>query len=489
MFSRYLKTIYFLTALLAVSSPVLGAELLVGAASTEITPEKPAALSGQFGMRISTGIETPITANVVVVESREGDRSLDLAIMVSCDVVSIPADVLALVRDEVAEQLPDLDTAKIFIGATHTHTAPELRLGKWILPEEGVVQVEEYRDFFAKKVAQAIAKAFKDRTPGSVTWGLSHAVVAYNRRAVYADGSSRMYGPTNGPTFRGLEGYEDHDVGTLFFWNKAGTLVAIVVNVSCPSQEVESRRAVNADFWHPVREALHQRYGTDVCVLGLCGSAGDQSPHLMYRKAAEERMRSLRGLDRMDEIARRVVRAVDAAYEVVKDDRHADVPLMHKVETVQLPMRLVTEAEYAEAKAGYDQAAAKIEKDPKAADREHRRMKWYEGTLDRFERQKTEAQPTLAMELHVLRIGGAVICTNQFEMFTDYGIRMKGRSKAEQTFVVQLVGPGTYLPTARAVRGGHYSAIVHSSHVGPEGGQVLVDRTVELIDAIWAEPK
>jgi hypothetical protein len=210
----------------------------------------------------------------------------------------------------------------------------------------------------------------------------------------------------------------------------------------------------------------------------------------MYRKAAEERMRKLRGLDRLDEIARRIVRAVDDAYEVVKNDRHSDVPVVHKVETVQLPKRLVTEAEYAEAKAGVDAALAKIEKDPKAADREHRRMKWYQATVDRFEEAKTEPNPVLEMELHVVRIGGAVICTNQFELFTDFGIRMKGRSKAEQTFVVQLAGgPGTYLPTARAVKGGHYSAVVHSSHVGPKGGQVLVDKTVELIDSAWADGK
>jgi len=102
--------------------------------------------------------------------------------------------------------------------------------------------------------------------------------------------------------------------------------MAIAVNVSCPSQEVESRGAVNADFWHPVREALQERYGADLCVLGMCGAAGDQSPHLMIRTAAEQRMRRLRGLDRMDEIARRIVRAVDDAYEVVKDDRHGGRP-------------------------------------------------------------------------------------------------------------------------------------------------------------------
>jgi hypothetical protein len=38
-------------------------------------------------------------------------------------------------------------------------------------------------------------------------------------------------------------------------------------------------------------------------------------------------------------------------------------------------------------------------------------------------------------------------------------------------------------------RGGHYSAIVHSSHVGSKGGQVLVDKTVELIDSAWASDR
>ncbi len=489
MFSKSMKALCTLATVLAVSCPVLGGELYVGAASTDITPEKPAALSGQFHIRISTGIESPVTANVVLVESREGDKSLDLATIVSCDVVSVPMGVFDMVREEVGKQLPDFDTSKIFLAATHTHTAPELRLGKWVLPKEGVTQVEDYREFFAKRIADAIVKAWKARTPGSVTWGLSHAVVAYNRRAVYADGRSQMYGPTNTKDFRGLEGYEDHDIGSMFFWNDADKLIAVMVNVSCPSQEVESRRATNADYWHPVRESLREKYGADLTVVGLCGAAGDQSPHLMYRKVAEERMRKLRGLSRLDEIARRIVRAVDNAYEVVKNDRHSDVPVVHEVEVVKLPKRLVTEAEYAEAKAGVDAALAKIEKDPKAADREHRRMKWYQATVDRFEEAKTEPNPILEMELHVVRIGGAVICTNQFELFTDFGIRMKGRSKAEQTFVVQLVGPGTYLPTARAVKGGHYSAIVHSSHVGPEGGQVLVDKTVELIDSVWSDGK
>ena len=468
-----------------------GAELLVGAASTDITPNQPVAICGQFHLRIggAAETETPLTASVLVLESCRDGQSVDLAIMVACDVCVMPVDLVELVRERVKQRLPNLDTRKIFLSATHTHTAPEVRLGLWMLPKEGVMQVEEYRAFFAEQVAEAVSKAWKGRAPGSVSWGLGHAVVAQNRRVVYADGSARMFGPTDVPEFRGPEGYEDHDVPSLFAWDAAGKLIAMAVNVSCPSQEVAGRRAINADFWHPVREALHGRYGEQVCVLAWTGAAGDQGPTLTlrYRRAADERMRRLRGLTRMEEISRRVVRAVEESYEVVKDDRHAEIPLVHRVETIRLPMRPVTESEYAEAQSAVEQAAAGIEKDPKAADRVYRRMKWYQVTVDRFETQKTDPTPTQEIELHVLRIGDAVVCTNPFELFTDYGIRIKARSKAVQTFVIQLVGPGTYLPTEKAVRGGHYSAIVHSNLVGSEGGQVLVDRTVELIDSLWEE--
>jgi len=487
MFTRLAAPAYLAIGLLALLAAPTRAELLIGAATTDITPDEPVALSGQFHLRIARDAETPITASVLVLESQRDGKAADLAIMVACDVVAVPPDVLELVRRDVAARMPDLDTKKIFLSSTHTHTAPVLRLGKYRLPDKGVMTVKQYRAFFAEQIGAAITEAWNNRRPGSVTWGLGRAVVAYNRRAVYANGSARMYGPPDVPEFRGLEGYEDHDVPVLFAWDADGNLAAMAVNVACPSQEVEGRRAINADFWHPAREKLRVKYGPNVCILGWTGAAGDQSPHLMYREAAEERMRRLRGLSRLEEIARRIAAAVDDAYEAVKDDRRADVMLKHRVETLHLPMRLVTEAEYAEAEAAVEQAAAQIEKDPKAADRHFRRMKWYQATVDRFEHQQQEADPTFEMELHVVRIGDAVVCTNPFELFTDYGIRIKARSRATQTFVIQLVGKGTYLPTARAVQGGHYSAVVHSSHVGPDGGQELVDRTVAAIDELWKE--
>ena len=292
----------------------------------------------------------------------------------------------------------------------------------------------------------------------------------------------------------------------LFFWGTGKAPIAIAIDVPCPAQTLVSREGVvNADFWQPVRESLRQRFGDDVVVLGWIGAAGDQCPappFSMYSGRAELRMLKLRKLNSPQELARRIVREVDDVYEVVKNDRHADVPLIHKVETVRLPMRLVTESEYADAKTHYQKIASTIAKDPKTVDKtvnsSRLAMKWYEAAVHRYENQKVNPKPMCEMELHVLRIGDAVVCTNPFELFTDYGIQIKGRSPAIQTIVVQLSGSlhfdppvfysgSIYLPTEKATRGGSYSAEVESVPVGFQGGQVLVDETVDAINSIWAK--
>jgi hypothetical protein len=463
----------------AVLADCRAAELHVGGATVSITPDRPVALAGQMHTRVAREVESPVTATALALESREGDKVLDRAILVSCDLVAIDAAVLDRVRRRVKERLPDLDIRKLLLNATHTHTAPVMKEGEYEIPRDGVMQPAEYAEFLSARVAEAAVKAWESRKPGRAGWGLGHAVLAQNRRSVYADGRTQMYGPTDRPDFRGIEGPEDQGVEVLFFWDREGRLLATAVNVACPSQEVEGGSAVNADFWHDVRESLRARHGKDLLVLGWTGAAGDQSPHLMYRKRAEERMRTLRGLTRLQELSSRIVGAWEEAYEGARKEQRADAVLVHKVATIELPVRVVTEAEAAEARSKVET----LSRDP----RNRRLVVWHQEVVDRRERQKAGPVDPFKMELHVIRLGDVAIATNVFELFTEFGIQIKARSRALQTFVIQLAGPGSYVPTARAVRGGGYSAIVESNLVGPEGGQILTERTVELINSLWPE--
>ncbi len=77
--------------------------------------------------------------------------------------------------------------------------------------------------------------------------------------------------------------------------------------------------------------------------------------------------------------------------------------------------------------------------------------------------------------------------TVPFEYYLDFGDRVKGRSEALQTFMVQLAGGGSYLPTERAARGCSYGAVPASCRVSPAGGQVIVDEAVGIIKELFAE--
>jgi hypothetical protein len=456
--------------------PLAAAELLVGAAEVSITPDRPVQLLGQMSPRVTKDVASPIMAEVLALESRQGKQILDQAIFVACDLGVIRGGLLEVVRERVKPRLAGFDVRKLVISATHTHSAPTMVDGFYEPPGPGVMRPTEYFELLATRVSEGVVKAWQARQPGLAGWGLGHAVVAQSRRAAYADGHAQMYGKTNVADFRGLEGYEDHGVEVLCFWNRNEELVATAVNVACTAQEVENNRAVSADFWHEVRERLRARYGRSLVVLGWIGAAGDQSPHLMFRKEAEERMRKLRGLTRLEELARRIDQAWLEAYEGAARDKRADVLLRHSVAQIDLPRRHVSAAECEQAQAALKTARSGL-------------VRWHQQVLDRYQEQQAGKVKPYPMELHAVRLGDVAIATNAFELFTDYGIQIKARSPALQTFVIQLAGEGTYLPTERAVRGGGYSAIVQSNRVGPEGGQVLVERTLERINTLWPAAK
>jgi hypothetical protein len=99
-----------------------------------------------------------------------------------------------------------------------------------------------------------------------------------------------------------------------------------------------------------------------------------------------------------------------------------------------------------------------------------------------------ETDPVTPIEFHVLRLGDVALATNPFELFLDYGLRMKARSPAALTLLVQLSCRSCgYLPTVQAVRGGSYSR--DKFIVGPEGGQVLVEETLRRFNSLWEEPR
>jgi len=447
--------------------------LRIGWAARNMTPGRPAMLQGQMHRRIAKEAMDPLLATALAME---GGHPTDCAVLVSCDLAYVSDGLQRAVREQLARHLPSVPADKVFLNATHTHTSLVLEDGFYARPGGDVMTPEECAAWVADQAVEAATEAWECRAPHTVGAAFGHAVVGHNRRAVYADGTAQMYGRTDRDDFVSIEGYEDHSLDLLFTWDAAGRLTGMAIDIPCPSQVDENLELFSADFWHDTRSELRARHGEGLHVLPLCGAAGDMSPHCLLYRREEAEMRLRRGVSERREIALRVAGAASRALASTTPET-GDVPFAHTVRRIELTPRRITREERDWAEAEYARAVA-----------DHDPASWWPQRLRAVVQcfdGLTAAEP-VPVEIHVLRIGDIVVATNPFELFADYGLRMKARSPASQTVVVQLAaGRGSYLPTERAVRGGGYGAMPAVSMVGPEGGRELVEETLHMIRDVF----
>ncbi|WP_372933650.1 hypothetical protein [Mariniphaga sediminis] len=496
----------------------------VGWASADITPDKPVLIAGQFPAKVSEGIMDPITITALAIEKAE-ENSHQKAILISCD-LAIISDItrkgnvlIDNIKMLVSKALPEIDTDDIIINATHTHTAPVISelSAKEIFgldldvmcPDSEFITPTDYMAFITKKIVHTAEKAWEERNPGGISYGLSHAVVNHNRLQVSMKGKSKMYGTTDRPEFSHLEGYEDHEVNLLYTWNSKSKLTGVIINIAAPSQVSEGEYSISADYWHDIRLELHKRLGKSIYILPQCSAAGDQSPHIMVDLKAEERMQKLIGngkictgrgsQGRRKQIALSIADAVTSILPYMKNNIKWSPCFEHRMDTVNLSRRLISIDDVNDAlqeaegwRKKYEQMLNEIKNNTAIQQKE----RWYSGVTsyyrymmrgksvkERYELEKD--QPKMPVEIHVLRLGDIVMATNPFELYLDYGIRIKARSPAIQTFLIQLAGIGSYVPTKRSILGGAYGAVPASTMIGPEGGQELVEKSLEMINSMW----
>ena len=475
-------------------------KILIGWASRDVTPKGKVSLCGQFHVRLTEEIHDPLTTTALALESE--DKSAQ-AIIVSLDAALIADYLIEGCRKILSATLPDFNPENIFISATHTHTAPDhpgiiskLYWPRLDLPDD-VISEEAYGNLLIERISEAAIEAWKKRKPGALSWGKGHAVVGFNRRVSYFNGNTVMYGKSDDVNFSHIEGYEDHGVDMLFTYDANHKLTGMIANVPCPSQCTEGAYFVSADYWHETRQEIRKRHGTDLFVLAQCAAAGDQSPRTMVNRQADARMLELKGygdeynMARRQDIADKIAAAVNEALPLASKDIHDSVEFAHNVDHVELTRRRATEEDFQTAKKEVAEWRKKFDElkgtDPAfhAYSSAYRRIGFNQQVLDLYEEQKRGENLTMPVELHSLRIGDIAMCTNRFEYFLDFGLRIKSRSKALQTFIVQLAGNGTYLPTERAMKGGSYGAYIASTPIGPEGGQEIVEKELKSINSMW----
>ncbi len=525
----YFVLIYLLSPNFSFSSNIAdvnGDILYIGWAKVDLTPTEPLIM---YGSKISEGVMDPITATVLVVESRNGSTSENV-IMVSCDFIYIPdgardkADNLRdSVRAQVVKAFPNIQADHIILNGTHTHSGPHIstRSVKEVVGVElDVMPPREYFDFITRKIAKTVGEAWKSRKPGGISYGFDYAVIGHNRIQVEFSGKAQMHGNINRPEFSHIEGYQDHSVNLLYTWNKDRKLTGVVINLPCTSQATYGN-LLTSDFWANTRRILGEQLGENVFILPQSSAGGDLSPHdLIIDEQANDRMNQLKFPDfdeyrlRLREgLAHRISRSVTSVLPHMEKVIEWDPIVDHEMEVVGLSKLIISPEDVVEALISYpgksddqqidyyenlyEKSLKEVYDNPEIKNSDpnwYRTISRSNSMIRRAKRVRNHyetqlEEPKYYIEVHTIRIGDIAIATNPFELYLDYGIRMKARSPAIQTFVVQLAGSGTYLPTQRSVEGRAYGAIPGSNIVGPKGGQELVEHTLRMINKMWEEEK
>jgi len=467
--------------------------LQAGWATVDITPDKKVNLQGQFYERISTGVHDPIYATVLAIQVvEENGTPGDQAVMIACDLVSVSKTILEKLRERLSGRITDLDPGKILISAIHTHTAPCIREAplesfNWTewkkLSSQEYMSPAEYIEFLTGRLAEAVVAAWNNRRPAKVGMALGHAVVGHCRRVVFDD-RAVMYGSPATTNFLGLEGPSDHGVELMYFWDMDDKLTGVIINAACPAQVVEHEKVISADYFGATRRKIKEHFGDAVQVLPQIAPAGDQSPRDLIRRGKSETI--MNSFEGMEELGQRIADACIRSYESAKKGAVSELVFGHSVEDIYLPIRKVTMGEVEQAQKEYDDLMQKYGAEDRVPGKDFVKLFNCRAVLDRKEVQ--EKASFYKMELHALRLGDAAFVTNPFELYIEYGLRIKARSKAKQTFAVQLsCGAGSYLPTRKAISGGSYGAGVANGIVGPEGGDLLVEHSVEAINRFWGD--
>ena len=488
---------------------------LIGWAEESLVPNKKVSVYGQFYERISDHVETEVTATAMAIEYEE-----EKAIIISCDLTNISDSLSQKIRDKFAKMTDEIDPKCIIFGATHTHTsigycgggfAPAVQILNEYLPEgkkysvlvepdDSVLKPEEALEFLSDRIANAAKTAWDNRKEAMYANEFGRAAVGFCRRVCYNDGSALMWGDTNTATFTALEGGNDSGIELIYTFDKNKELTGIVANIACPSQILEHRSFISADYWGETKKILRKKFGQNIYLLAMCGAGGDQCPRDLIRWTEPETPINDPNISRPNVIDRkadpsmfdlsgcrlvgkRIANEIISVYEEITDIK-ADIPFEHKTLVLDLPLRKATVSDYKTAVREIEYYVDKNRDKNQFNFKDSAEMHVYAGTILRYRQQQN--QEIVPTEVHILRFGDIAIATNPFELFLDYGNYIKARSIAKQVFIMQLTcGDLGYLPTEKAEKGGHYSAYISSGNVGHEGGDVLVRQTVAAINKMF----
>jgi hypothetical protein len=435
--------------------------LLAGFAEVDFTPEPGLTLLGQMHERRGERTRDPLLATAMAVRSGE-----ELVVLVSVDICVLPIRFVTGTQ-ALFQQRTGLPASRLLLHATQTHLAPTVTSFGAAVAEPAFI--EHLRSAIVTAAERAIGRL----EPMELFAGTGHMEhMGWNRRAMFSDGRSRMYGHAGQPGFIGMEGPRDPALPVLFARGANGEILGVVMSFSTHPNAIENERVYSADIPGATRQVLKRLLGSEVAVVYLTAAVGNTAPSMLDPHVPEQPWRGEGGLQRsglyMGGEAARVIASCTAPM--------ASPILRLEQTTLSIPIR------------PWPSADEPTYPEPLFNESWKQARAYYQQNAADWRRRLAEESP-IPVRLSVLRLGDAAICTNPAELFVEYGLAIRERSPARVTLIGDLTdGYVGYVPTRLAFRRGGYETWPASgSHLVPEAGGQIVGSALDLLEAAFAD--
>ncbi|MEZ6129273.1 MAG: neutral/alkaline non-lysosomal ceramidase N-terminal domain-containing protein [Planctomycetaceae bacterium] len=259
------------------SNSAVAADVLIGAAVVDITPDTPVRLTG-YGNRTTEATDAAVRIHA---------RALTIGpstVLITVDNCGVPANVTEAVFAKV-QATHSIPRERFAVCSTHTHSGPWLRgFAPNILtslPSEHAEHLQQYETELIARLVAVVDKAFAAQQPGRISIGKGRADFAMNRRTL-VDGRWTGFGETpDGPV--------DHQLPILAAHDTAGSLIAVLANYAChATTETGAFNQVSSDWPGFAADMIEAEHPGAVALIAIgCGADANPSPRGTHEQAQQ----------------------------------------------------------------------------------------------------------------------------------------------------------------------------------------------------------
>ena len=444
-----------------------------GFARRNINPQVPISLAGYFNLRMWDHVLDDLEVRAVVFK-----KGPDYAAIIHLDILCVPLYLCDEILDKIQKAgLLQFSRKNVTISATHTHTAPEVRIGQGHNPD--------YVPFLAEQAAAALVEAAANLQQGELFEGLtSESRFMFNRRYWMKNGKVLTNPGKFNPDIVRPEGEIDPEIPLLAVKTdgKIKLLLSSIVNHA----DTVGGTGVSADWPGFYRRFLEKELGDDSMVIPFTGAEGNIN-HFDVNSA--EKQNSYGEAERLGSgYAATVLSALESL-------RSVDGESMKVVfgEAVTMP-REISQAEIEEAKATIEKYA---EADINAGTLNSEDLaKGAPAVLKYFASallEKAAHKEKMRLYLTGIAFGSSfMIASLPSEPFTEIGLTVRKGIFGDRICMITALANGTgtytnhsgYIPNAWNYGRGGYEDTPRSNPYSMKTSEILLQKWRELAEEI-----